>query len=308
MIKRTFGKTGWDVAAIGQGCWNIGNQWGELSEDTAAAIIHTALDEGMNLFDVAESYGIPNGCSEIRLGRALKGRRDEVYLVSKIGHWGKRTGQEVPKTTPDMIRACGHACCGRLQTSHVDLMLCHEGNIEDPSVYIEGFRALRDEGFIREYGISTDSLEVLKRFVDMSDSECAGVEVNYSLVNRAPEAEFLPYCREQNLGVLVRGPVARGLLAGKYDEDTEFTDPVRESWNAGGQQREEFLEKLAKVRRVEAVIGHEELVTTALRYVISHTADPVAIPGATSTAQAAANAAAGNRVLDDDELAKLRGL
>jgi aryl-alcohol dehydrogenase-like predicted oxidoreductase len=91
---RGFGKTGWSVSAIGQGCWNIGNQWGALSDETADRILRTAYDNGINLFDTAESYADPNGMSELRLGKALKAfPRDKVYVVSKIGHWGKRTGQ-----------------------------------------------------------------------------------------------------------------------------------------------------------------------------------------------------------------------
>ncbi len=162
MLYRKFGKTGWDVSAVGLGTWNIGNQWGEMDDASAESIVRAAYDNGMNLFDVAESYGIPNGNSELRLGRALKGIRQEVRVVSKIAHWGKRTGQAVPKTTPDMIRLCGHACAGRLRTEYIDVMLCHDANVENPEVYIEAFETLRQEGFIRHYGISTDHIDVLK--------------------------------------------------------------------------------------------------------------------------------------------------
>ncbi len=178
MLYREFGGTGWEVSAIGLGTWNIGNQWGEMEDSTAHDIVRTAFDHGMNLFDVAESYGIPNGLSEIRLGRALKGIRDQVHIVSKVGNWGKRTGQGVPKTTVDMIRGCGHACLGRLRTDWIDVLLCHEGDIQDPSVYIAGFETLQMEGFIREYGISTNDLQVLKNFHATSDGKCAVVEVD----------------------------------------------------------------------------------------------------------------------------------
>ena len=195
MLYREFGKTGWKVSAIGQGCWNIGNQWGEMSDEQAEAIVRSAYDSGINLFDAAESYGSPNGLSEVRLGKALKNiDREKIFVISKIGHWGKRTGQGVPKTTADMIRGCGHACCGRMRIDYVDAMLCHEADIEDPSIYIEGFQRLRDEGFIREYGISTDSIDVLRKFYDVSEGECAVVELDYSLFNTKPEDELLPFC------------------------------------------------------------------------------------------------------------------
>lgn len=307
MEYRAFGKTGWGVSAAGLGCWNLGNQWGELDDRTARQIVRSAFDAGVNLFDVAESYGVPNGNSELRVGDALAGVRDEVYVVSKIGHWGKRTGQAVPKSTSDMIRLCGHASAGRLGTDYVDLMLCHEGNIDNPSTYIEGFRDLREEGFIREYGISTNSVDVLRTFYESSDGECAAVEVDYSLLNQAPEAELLPFCDEHDLGVLVRGPLARGVLTGKFDEETEFTDSVRQNWNEGADDREEFLEMLADVERIEdALRPDESLVSTALRYPMSHPVDPVIIPGATSPSQAIENASVADTTLDHERWVELR--
>ena len=208
MLMRSFGKTGWQVSAIGLGTWSLGNQWGELDDATAWATVRAAFDAGVNLYDAAESYGIPNGRSEERLGVGLAGIRQRVYVVSKIGHWGQRTGQGVPYTTPDMIRLCCHACLHRLRTDWIDVMLCHEGDIEDPGVYLEAFEILRQRGRIREYGISTDSLEVLKRF--NAHGTCAVCELNYSLLNRAAEAELLPYCQENDIGVLIGGPYNSG--------------------------------------------------------------------------------------------------
>lgn len=301
MLYRPFGKTGWDVSAVGLGTWNIGNQWGEIDDETAWATVRAAFEHGVNLFDVAESYGIPNGLSEERLGEALAGLRHRVYIVSKIGHWGKRTGQGVPKTTVDMIRLCAHASLHRLRTDWHDVLLCHEGNIEDPSVYLEAFEWLKRRGRLRVYGISTDSLEVLQRF-NVNDT-CDVVEVNYSLINRTPEDDLLPYCEEHNIAVLVRGPLRRGLLSGKYDRDSEFTDHVRAGWNKGGAQREQFERDIAKVEALEEHLKPgEEMVTTALRFTLSHPADPVTIPGAKSPRQAAMNAEAGDRTLTDEEL------
>ncbi|MAE61216.1 MAG: aldo/keto reductase [Planctomycetaceae bacterium] len=305
MLIRKFGSTGWDVSVMGLGTWNIGNQWGEMDDATAEAIVRAAYDGGMNLFDAAESYGEPQGLSEMRLGRALKGIRDNVYIVSKVGHWGARTGQGIPKTTKDLIRGCGHACAGRLRTDYIDVLLCHDGGIEDPSIYIAGFEDLKDEGFIRAYGISPGGLDALKRFHEMSGGKCAVAELDYSLLNRDPEQDLLPYCQENGIGVLVRGPVAMGLLSGTRSSTTSFSDPVRAGWNAGGPNRPEFEEKITRVEEIKAAIGGADLVTTALRYVISHPVNAVAIPGATSTKQAAHNAAAGERALTAEELAAL---
>jgi myo-inositol catabolism protein IolS len=304
MLYRDFGKTGWQVSVVGMGTWNIGNQWGELDDATAWATIRSAFDNGVTLFDTAESYGTLNGLSEERLGAALAGIRQQVCLVSKIGNWGKRTGQGVPKTTVDMIRLCAHASLHRLRTDWLDVVLCHEGNIEDPSIYLEAFEVLKQRGRIRAYGISTDSLEVLKRF--NVNNTCSVVQLNYSLLNRAPEADMLPYCREHGIAVMVRGPLARGLLSGNYSTDTVFTDSVRARWHQDEESQAAFERKVAQVEKLEQVVKPgQEMITTALRYVVSNPVVSAAIPGAKSPAQAATNAQAGAATLSAAEIDKL---
>jgi aryl-alcohol dehydrogenase-like predicted oxidoreductase len=301
---KTFGKTGWQVSAIGLGSWNIGNQWGEIDDVTAYATIHAAIDQGMNLIDTADAYGIPYGLSEKRLGRALGGSRHQLFVVSKVGNWGRRLGQQLAYTHPDHVRLCVHASLGRLRTDYLDVSLCHEGNLADPTVYLAGFEQLVQEGCIRAYGISTNSLEVLKRF-NVHDT-CSVVQVDYSLLNRAPERDILPYCQEHNIGVMVRGPLAKGVLSGRYDAASVFDDTVRQGWNEDGPARARFLEQVQQVERLKAVVPPgDAMVTAALRYVISHPAVSLAIPGAKSPAQARINAAAGETLLSQAECAQL---
>jgi myo-inositol catabolism protein IolS len=302
MITRTFGKMGWRISAAGLGTWNIGNQWGMLSEQESEAIIKASFESGMNLIDTAESYGIPNGLSELRLGRALKGiPRDSYFVVSKIGHWGKRTGSCIPKDTVDMIRACGHACAGRMRMDYVDVMLCHEDLIEDPSVYIEGFEALIDDGFIRAYGISTDHLDIVKNFQNISGGKCSVVELDYSLLNRSAENGLIPYCVENNIGILVRGPLYRGLLGGKFNLDSEFIDSVRSGWNKGGELREQYEEMIERVGRFKSVLRESmSLSELALGFVLKHSANMCIVPGATRPEQVHANAAAAQSLIPDE--------
>jgi myo-inositol catabolism protein IolS len=304
MLRKQFGKLGWPVSVVGLGTWNIGNQWGEIDDATAGATIRAAYDAGMTLFDTAESYGIPNGLSEMRLGRALAGIRHNVVIVSKIGNWGKRTGGEIPKTGVDSIRVSGHAILGRLRTDWVDAILCHESDLGDPTVYLEGFEALKAEGCLRAYGISTNSLDVLKRF--NVNGTCAVVQVDYSLLNRAPEAAFLPYCQEHGIGVMVRGPLAKGVLSGRYNGESTFTDTVRAGWNDDGAARSKFLEQVGQVEKLSQIVAPgPEMVATAICYTASHPAVSVTIPGAKSAAQATTNAAAGDRLYTDAEMRKL---
>ncbi len=302
MLYREFGQTGWQVSAIGMGTWNIGNQWGEMDDAQALATIRSAINNGINIFDTAESYGIPPGLSEQRLGQALTGIRHQVYLVSKIGAWGRRDGCPIPKNTPDNIRLCAHASLYRLRTDWIDALLCHEGDIEDPTIYLEGFEMLKEQGHIRAYGISTNDLEVLKRF--NVNNTCSIVETDYSLLNTKPESKMLPYCQENGIAVMVRGPLAKGILSGKYSTDTVFTDTIRSRWHNKEKSQQKFEGNIAKVENLKAALGlstPEEMVAKALGYVISHPVQPVAIPGAKSPAQAATNAKAGERLLSAEE-------
>lgn len=305
MLTKTFGRLGWPVSAVGLGAWNIGNQWGEVDEGTALETVRAAYDAGMTLFDVAESYGIPNGLSETRVGRALSGVRHNVLVVSKIGNWGQRTGGGVPMTSVDSVRICGHAILGRLRTDWVDVILCHKGDLEDPAVYLEGFEALKEEGCLRAYGISTNRLDVLKRF--NREGSCSVAQVDYSLLNREAEQAFLPYCREHGIAVMARGPLAKGLLSGRYAKGAVFADTVRASWNVGGAQQARFEAHAAQVERLAKVAAPgEEMVRAAIGYTISHPAVSVSIPGAKSAAQARTNASAGEETLTQEKMAALR--
>jgi myo-inositol catabolism protein IolS len=300
MLYREFGNTGLNISAIGMGTWNIGNQWGEIDEATALATILSAFDNGINLFDTAEAYGIPHGLSEERLGKALVGIRDHVHVVTKIGRWGRRTGQTVPMTTVDMVRLCLHASLYRLRTDWIDIMLCHDGKIEDPSIYLEAFEQMQQQGYIRTYGISTDKLKVLKRF--NVNNTCRVVEVEYSLLNRKAEAEFLPYCQAHGIAVLVRSPLNKGLLSGKYSPDSVFTDSVRSEWYIDEARQNKLASDLASVERLKTSFQPgDEMITAALRFAASHPTQPVAIPGAKLPEQAAMNAKAGNQLLSDEE-------
>jgi len=306
MLYRPFGKLGWDVSAVGLGTWNIGGQWGAVSDADAFATIRAGFDHGINLFDAAESYGVPHGRSEELLGVALGGIRHRVHVVTKIGNWGKRSGDPVPKTTVDLIRLCAHACLYRLRTDWIDVLLCHEGNIEDPSVYMETFALLKRQGLIRASGISTDSLDVLKKF--NADGGCDVVQVRYNPLDRGAEDGILPYCAEHGIAVMIRGPLAQGLLSGKYDADSTFADDdmVRAKWNPGADGRERYLEQIAEVDTLAEKVGRgPALVETALRFTFSHKTLPCTIPGAKSPGQAIANAAAGARELNDAERAAI---
>ena len=210
-------------------------------------------------------------------------------------------------TTTDMVRLCVHASLYRLKTDYIDVMLCHEGKLADPKLadtYLDGFELLQQQGLIRTFGISTDRLDVLNLF--NSRGTCSVVEVDYSLINRSPDKEFLPYCQEHNIAVLARGPLHKGLLSGKYTSKSVFTDTVRSEWYKSEQSKKKLARKLRKVENLRTSLASEEaMITAALRFVTSHEVAPVAIAGAKSPSQVAMNARAGQLLLSPAARAQL---
>lgn len=332
MLYIENGKLG-NMSVIGLGCWNFGAQWNnKVSTEDAVSIIRYAIDNGVNYVDVAETYGEPEGQCEQILGKALKdGYRDKVFVISKVGWYGRRQKDvftvkptlytkllrrvydkinhfkpvDLATRTPELIRLCGHACCGRLNTDHIDLLLCHDGNPKDPEAFIEGFRQLKQEGYIRYYGISTDSYDVLKRFYKLSDGECAACECDYSILNRKAEKNIFKFCNEHNIAILTRGTLCRGLLSGKYNMDTVFSESSRESWNIGGSNRREYEKLMTRIEDLKRELHTEKLSDFAYKFAFSRPENVSVVIGCTSMEQIKENILTASQKISKDENARI---
>jgi len=306
MQYRKFGKTGWSVSSIGFGAWNIGGQWGEIDEETALDTVRAGFDAGINFFDTADAYGIPPGLSEVRIGRALADRRDRVFIATKVGNFLRRAGHPLAFSHPGHVELCCDASLARMKIDHIDLYQCHLGNLSEPDIFLEAFNTLIEQGKIRAFGISTNDPQVARAF--NRDGRCAAVQLDYSFLNRQPEAELLPYCQAENLAIIVRGPLAKGLAAGKYSAESRFEDSVRQGWNEG-KARETFLERVAIVDQLRFLQSPERtMAQAALQFVLSHPAVTVAIPGAKSPEQVRANAAAADGSLSEAERGRVKSI
>lgn len=178
-----------------------------------------------------------------------------------------------------VIEAC-HASLFRLRTDYLDIALCHLNDLQPAEVepWLEGFG-----------GAETTETGASLRHIDRSSGRAEGiqparqrevVELDYSLINKTPETNgMLDYCLENNIGVLVRGPLAQGILSGHYTRDTHFTDTIRMPFNEGGSAREVYLQKMDRLDRVREVAGKENLVQTSLRYILSHPVSRLSFPG-----------------------------
>jgi myo-inositol catabolism protein IolS len=302
MELRTLGKTGFKVSEISMGAWALGGQWGDIDEAAATSTVHAALDAGVNFFDVADGYGPL--VAEQRLGAALKGRRQDVFISTKLGNFLRRHGHPARYTHPLHIINSVHAALYRLQTDYIDVLLCHQADPEDSDLFVESFEQLIEQGLIRAYGVSTMKPDVIEKFDRMGN--CGVVQIDYSIVRRGPEEGALKTCAERNIGTQIRGGLGQGVLTGSYNRDSRFTDSVRSGWN-DGERHELFLREIAAAEEVKALVTPERsMVDIALAFVLAHPAVSCAIPGMKSPDQARANVAAAAVKLTDDEMATIR--
>jgi aryl-alcohol dehydrogenase-like predicted oxidoreductase len=289
---RPLGRSGIEVTAMGVGLWAAGGgTWGPTDDRESLSTIAAALEAGVTFFDTADVYGI--GHSEELLGKAMKGRRDRFLVATKIGWVGfdgarKRSAYD----TVDKLVAGVEGNLRRLQTDHVDLIQCHvdfrEPNME---IFLAGFQKLRRDGKVRAYGLSTSDLEYLKAF--NADGGCASLQIDYSLLNRTAEAEIFPYCRQHNIGVIVRGPLAMGILTGKLSLESRFgAGDFRQKWLEDRKQRAVFEQDLAKVAALKPLAAGRTLAQFALQFALAHPAVSTVIPGAKTPAQLADNVGA----------------
>lgn len=290
---RTLGKSGIAVTEIGMGLWAAGgDQWGPTDDQAILDAIDFALDNGVNFYDTADVYGM--GHSEELLGKAMQGRRDRFIVATKIGwrDFDDEAGQSAYDTVEKLIAGV-ESNLRRLQTDYIDIMQSHI-NFREPTmeIFLEGFQRLQRDGKVRAYGVSTSDFDYLKAF--NADGGCATLQVDYSILNRTPEADILPYCQEQNIGVIVRGALAMGILTGKYTAESRFPEgDFRRNWHENPDERAIYLDDLAKVEKLRPLANGRSLAQVALQFTLSHPAVTTVIPGAKNIRQMRDNIQAG---------------
>ena len=294
---RVLGKSGIEVSEIGLGLWAAGgNDWGGADVETDTAIlagIESALDLGVNFFDTADVYG--DGHSERLLGRAMQGRRDRFVVATKIGwqNFDAKNTCTAYKTVAQLIAGV-ETNLERLQTDYIDVIQSHVDFRESTmEVFLEGFEKLQTAGKVRAYGVSSSDFAYIRAF--SANQRCATLQIDYSMLNRTPELEILDYCKQQGIGVVVRGALAMGLLAGKFSDDTRFRDgDFRQAWLTDPEQNLQYKNDLATVRELQSdlVLPERTLAQAALQFVLEHESVSTVIPGVRDAKQVCANVAA----------------
>ncbi|MBI1370658.1 MAG: aldo/keto reductase [Planctomycetes bacterium] len=304
------------------GAWAIGGwMWGGQDEAQAIASIHAALDAGINTIDTAPMYGM--GRSEQIVGKALAGRRDKVVIATKCGmRWDLAKGKMFFRTDedsvnnesgdyavhiyngPESIREEVERSLKRLNTDYIDLYQTHW---QDPTTPLDQTLAelvkLRDEGKIRAFGPCNADMVQLHQYT------LAGASTDqekYSMLDRDPEAERLPYCREHNVAVLVYSPLSNGLLTGKVTADRKFAaDDLRaQRPRFTVESRTKINDRLGRIAPIAKSHGLT-LAQLVIAWTLAQPGLTHALIGARTIKQSQENAAAADVKLSEDELAAI---
>lgn len=294
MKTRRLGKTGYDVSEIGLGCWQLGGDFGPVGDETANAILDAANEAGVSFWDTADVYG--GGLSESRIGAHAKA--PGVHVATKLGRGGGLFPNNYSK---DGIRASLVGSVRRLGVASLDLAQLHcvpTAVLRDGAIFgwLDEFKA---EGLVRHWGASVETIE--EGMICLEQAGCATLQIIFNLFRQDAAKELLPRAAAQDVGIIVRLPLASGLLSGKYDKATRFEASDHRNYNADGQAFSvgETFSGLPFERGVELVgelrgLAPEAMPMSqfALRWILDHKQVSTVIAGVSKPAQLADNVAA----------------
>lgn len=291
--KRQLGHSGLQVSEVGLGCWQLGGDFGELSDDTAAAILNRALDEGIRFFDTADVYG--SGQSERFLGQYTAHQHD-VVIATKYGRAQSvyPDGYSFNSMRESVLRSQD-----RLERDRLDLLQLHcvPSDILAQRHIFDWLEELKLEGLISHYGASVETLDEAR--LCLQHSQVTSLQLIFNLFRQDAVDELFDQASENEVGIIARVPLASGLLSGKFSADSEFAKDDHRRFNRDGEQfnvGETFSGlPLAKGAELASALGSQYkpddmlLAQLALRWILDHPAVSSVIPGASKADQVSQN-------------------
>jgi aryl-alcohol dehydrogenase-like predicted oxidoreductase len=297
MKTRRLGKTGFEVSEIGLGCWQLGGDFGPVEDEAASAILDAANGAGINFWDTADVYG--SGLSERRIGAHAKA--SGVKVATKLG----RSAALFPnKYSKDRVRESLIGSAERLGVASLDLAQLHcvpTEVLRDGAIFgwMDEFKA---EGLVRHWGASVETIE--EGMICLEQSGCATLQIIFNLFRQDAAEKLLPLAAEKDVGIIVRLPLASGLLSGKYDKTSTFEETDHRNYNLDGQAFSvgETFSGIKFERGVELVQELKGLAPEgvpmsqfALRWILDHPQVSTIIAGVSKPEQIADNVAATER-------------
>ena len=297
MKYRPLGRTGWNVSEVSFGAWAIGSAWGAVDDKESLAALHRAVDLGVNFIDTADVYGM--GKSEQLIGRLLKERRETIYVATKMGRRlsphtaAGYSAANFARFAEDSLR--------NLDTDVLDLVQLHCPPTE--SYYMpETFDALDglvSQGKIRFYGVSVEKVEEALKAIEYPNVQ--SVQIIFNAFRHRPAELFFPEAKRRKVGILARVPLASGLLTGKMNLSSSFSEDDHRNFNRYGKAFDvgetfsgvDYETGLRAVDELKACLPAEMSLTQfALRWILMFDAVTCAIPGAKRHSQIEENASA----------------
>lgn len=305
-MMRKLGRSGIEVSAVGLGCWAIGGPfwwdgtpvgWGEVDDEESIRAIHRGLDLGVNFLDTSDVYG--TGHSERVIARALEGRRQQAVIATKFGNLFDETKRQMggADASPEYIRRACEASLKRLNTDYIDLYQFHLNDYDTDKAgeVRDTLETLVKEGKIRAYGWSTDFTDGARVFAE--GPNCAAIQLDLNVL--ADNAAMIALCEAHNLAAINRGPLAMGLLTGKYPAGSSLPandvrgkdSPAWLQYFKDGKPNPDWLKRLESIREILTSNGRT-LAQGALAWLWARSPQTLPIPGFKTIAQVEDNAGA----------------
>jgi aryl-alcohol dehydrogenase-like predicted oxidoreductase len=310
MNYRTLGKTGFKISEVSLGTWQLGGKWGtEFDNLVAQKTLEEAIDHGCNFIDTADVYNATD--SEAAVGKAIKNADQRIYVATKCGR------QINPHTnenyTADKLRGYVEDSLKRLDVETIDLIQLHCPPTEAyyrPEIFGE-FEKLKEEGKIQHLGVSIEKIEEGLKALEYDN--VTSIQVIYNMFRQRPHELLFPKAKEKNVGIIVRVPLASGLLTGKFSKDTTFDEGDHRNFNRDGSAFDvgetfsgiPYETGVEAVEKLKSVLpDDQDLVQLALKWVLMRDEVSCVIPGASSVKHVANNLTASEADPISDDIMK----
>ncbi len=313
MKYRSLGKTNYPVSEVGFGAWQIGADWGSVSDNDALNALEAALSEGVTFIDTADVYG--DGLSEQRIAKMLKTYQGErIYVATKAG---RRLNPHVTEGyNYDNLAGFVQRSLKNLERDTLDLVQLHcpPTDVYKQDTAFEALDKLKQEGALQHYGVSVETVEEAK--LAMQHEAVDTIQIIYNMFRLKPALELFEEAKANNVGIIVRVPLASGLLSGKMTKERAFDASDHRNYNRHGEAFDvgetfsgvDFESGVDAANELKSIVPEgASLAQTALRWILMHPAVSVVIPGAKNAEQAKANATASDlEVLAASSMQKVR--